>query len=154
VRRLPALLIACGSIALGATGAGCGEGGAANGATVSVYVGAPLCPSAERALEREGARVADLNVRAVCLPPAEPNGHLDLGRIGAGARRATEDSTAVAYLAAAGPGAKFSHTIVETADIAWVEADSGAAAVHRILKALESGPTGSPRDEVRESLGG
>jgi hypothetical protein len=154
VRRLPATPLVCAAIVLGALGAGCGEGGAAKGATVSVYVSAPLCPAAERELGRERAGVEDLHVRAVCLPPAESRGRLDLARIGAGARRATEDATTVAYLAAPGPGARFSQTIVESADIAWLETGSGAAAVRHILKALESGGSSSPRDEVRESLSG
>lgn len=131
---------------------GCGESGASAGATVSVYVSAPLCREAKRQLAREAGSVEDLHVRAICLPPVESAGHVDLARTGANARRATEDSTSVAYLEAPGPAARFSETIVEAADIAWLETSSGSAAMRRVLKALKEAGSSSPRDAVRESL--
>lgn len=152
MRRLPALLCLCAVAA--AVGSGCGEGGAAGGATVSVYVAAPLCREARQVLQREGGRAGDLRVRAVCLPPTETGGHVDLARTGANARRATEDSTAVAYLEATGPGTKFSQTIVESATLAWLETNSGTTATHHVLRALKEAGSSSPRDSVRESLSG
>ncbi|MGN6586872.1 MAG: hypothetical protein ACTHKT_05295 [Solirubrobacterales bacterium] len=149
VRALgPALL------ALALVAAGCGEGGAAAGATVSVYAAAPLCAEAQRELAQAGGRSDDLKVRAVCLAPVETKGRADLAAAGANARRATEDSTAVAFLEAPGPAAKFSQSIVENADVAWIETKSGSTVMRRVLRALEERGSSSPRDAVRESLGG
>lgn len=133
---------------------GCGEGGATSGATVRVYVAAPLCKEAQRTLKREGGKAGELRVSAVCLPSIESGGRVDLAQAGANARRATEDSTAVAYLENAGPGAKFSQTIVESASIAWLETSSGSTAMRRTLQALQEAGSSSPRNAVRESLGG
>lgn len=149
MRRLPALLC-LGAIAAAAVG--CGEGGAASGATVSVYVAAPLCREARGVLQREGGKAGDLRVRTACLPPTESGGHVDLAQTGANARRATEDSTSVAYLESSGPGAKFSQPIVESATLAWLETNSGSTAMHRVLSALREAGSSSPRDAVRESL--
>lgn len=151
MRRHLALLPACALIALALIAAGCGEGGVAGGATVSVYVAKPLCSAAEAKLERESKQVGELRVRIVCLPSVQRRGRADLATAGANARRATEDSTAVAFLEAAGPAAEFSESIVEAADIAWLESSDGSTAMHRVLEALASG-SGSPRAEVREAL--
>ena len=153
MRRLSTPLCLCAFVAVAALGAGCGEGGAANGATVHVYVAAPLCGESQRKLKQEGG-VEDLRVRLVCLPQVESGGRVDLAQAGANARRATEDSTAVAYLEAPGPGAKFSHPILESADIAWLETSSGSTAMRRVLSALKEAGSSSPRDAVRESLSG
>jgi hypothetical protein len=127
--------------------AGCGQGGASDGAMVSVYAAAPLCKEA-----RAGAGTAgDLVVRVVCLPP-RGSGDAALAGAGADARRATQDSTSVALLEAPGPTAKFSRPIVEAADVAWVETTSGATAMQRIVKALE-GDGSSPRKAVLDEVG-
>lgn len=128
--------------------AGCGEGGAAAGATVTVYAAAPLCKEAARSDGRAG----DLVVHVVCLAPVEEGGRADLAKAGSGARRATEDSTAVAYLEAPGPAAPFSQSIVEAANIAWLKTGSGAAAMRRIRSALE-GDGSSPRQTVLDEVG-
>lgn len=143
MRRLQALLL--GLCAL-LPAAGCGEGGAASGATVSVYMAAPLCGQAS------GGRAADLKVRLVCLAPVEKGGKVDLAATGADARRATEDSTAVAYVEAPGPAARFSRSIVESADLAWIEASSGSKAMQRIFSALE-GDDSAPRQAVLDEVG-
>jgi hypothetical protein len=140
-------------IAAAALGAGCGEGGAASGATVSVYVASPLCKEARGALQKVGGKAGDLDFHAICLPPVEAKGAMDLATAGANARRATEDSTSVAYLEAPGPGAKFSQSIVEAADIAWLETGSGATAMHEVLEALEGRGSSSPRSEVLDQVG-
>jgi hypothetical protein len=142
----PALL----AIALAATG--CGEGGASSGATVSIYVAAPLCQGAQRELRREAHTVEDLDVRILCLRPGNSDGRPNLAQSGANARRATEDSTAVAFLEAAGPAARFSRPIVEAADIGWTTATSGAAMMRVVLRALAEGDSSSPRADVREVL--
>jgi hypothetical protein len=153
VSRLPTPVLLCALLGAAALVTGCGEGGVAGGATVSVYVAKPLCPAAERELAKEGKRVGDVLVRVVCLPPVQRHGRADLATAGADARRATEDSTAVAFLESTGPAAAFSESIVKAADIAWLESSNGATAMRRVLDALGDNP-GSPRAEVRESLGG
>ncbi|HSK49204.1 MAG TPA: hypothetical protein VK889_01780, partial [Solirubrobacterales bacterium] len=97
---------------------GCGETGVSAGATVSVYVAAPLCAGAERGLEDAGEEAGDVRVRAVCLEPTESKGRLDLAIIGANARQATEDSTSVGYLEPPGRPVRFSLPILEEAGIA------------------------------------
>jgi hypothetical protein len=132
---------------------GCGEGGVSSGAAVSVYVAAPLCAAARKELRRVGPRVGELTVRAVCLPAVASRGGVDLAAAGADARRATEDSTAVAFLEAAGAAVPFSRSIVESADIAWIQAGSGAAAIHEVLGALERRGSSSPRSAVLDQVG-
>jgi hypothetical protein len=147
VRRLQASCLAfCAAVVL-ALG-GCGAGGAQSGATVSVYVASALCKEARQS-ERE---VADLEVRTVCLPPAEKGGGVDLAVAGANARRVTEDSTSVALLEAPGPAAEFSQPIVEAADIAWVETSSGATAMRRVITGLEQEGS-TPRQAVLDEVG-
>lgn len=142
MRRLQALLLLCALLAV----AGCGEGGAASGATVSVYMAAPLCAQAS------GGRAGDLKVRLVCLAPVQKRGEVDLAVAGANARRATEDSTAVAYVEAPGPAAEFSRSIIESADVAWIEASAGSKAMQRIVSALEEDGS-SPRQAVLDEVG-
>jgi hypothetical protein len=136
------------ALALVSAMAGCGGGGASAGATVSVYVAAPLCREARQS---EG-RADDLLVRVVCLPPVEAAGEADLAAAGANARRATADSTSVAFLEAPGAAARFSRSIVESADIAWVQTSSGGQPMKRILSALDGGSS-SPRKTVLDEVG-
>jgi len=146
VSRLPAFSLAV-IVVLAAVAVGCGEEGAASGATVSVYAAASLCGEA-----RKGAGAAgDLEVRVVCLPP-RAGGEGALASAGADARRATEDSTSVAFLEAPGPTAKFSQSVVESADVAWLETSSASTAMRRVVKALEGGSS-SPRKAVLDEVG-
>jgi hypothetical protein len=142
------------AIAAGALGGGCGEGGVGSGATVSVYVAAPLCERAEAPLRKDGGKVGDLAVDAVCLPPVESKGKVDLAVVGANARRATEDSASVAFVEAPGRAARFARPIVESANLAFVETRSVATEMRRVLQALSEKGSSSPRNEVRESLEG
>jgi hypothetical protein len=121
---------------------------------VSVYVAAPLCAEAKRELAREGGQAGDVRVRAVCLPSAESDGKLDLARIGANARRATEDSTTVGYIGEPTRAAtRFSEPILESAGIAQISESSGAAAVQKLLRAVdEAGDSGSLRESVDDEL--
>jgi hypothetical protein len=153
MRRHLALLPACALIALSVVVSGCGEGGVSSGATLSVYVAKPLCAAAEGELAKEGNRVGEVEVRIVCLPPVQRRSRADLATAGANARRATEDSTAVAFIEATGPAAKFSESIVKAAGIAWVESSNGATAMRRVIQALADNSS-SPRSSVREALGG
>jgi hypothetical protein len=142
-RRGAAAAIAC-ALLLG----GCGEG-SGGGTTATVYAGASLCAGAKRELARRG-RVAGVRVRLVCLPAVEGRKGLDLARIGANARRATEDSTSVAYMEEPGPATRFSAPILEEADIAQLKDTSGAASMTAVLRALRRAEEGeSLREAVR-----
>lgn len=138
-----------------ASAAGCGGGaGVEAGATVDVYVAAGLCAGARGQLERAGGEAGDVELRAVCLPPAlAAGGRIDLARQGASARRASEDSAAVAFLEERGKAAEFAQPIVEEAGIGFLEVASGAAAMRRVLAAVaDAGSGGSLREKVREGL--
>jgi hypothetical protein len=151
VRRLQAFpLVLCAVAA--ATLGGCGEGGAQSGATVSVYVVPPLCQEARGRVDDAGRKASDLKVRVLCLRRVERGGQADLAMAGKNARRATEDSTSVAFLEAPGPAAAFTRSIVENADVAWVKTNSAATVVQQILKALE-GDSASPRQAVLDEVG-
>lgn len=152
MRRLPALYVSALLLAVAALGLGCGEGGVGSGATVSVYVAASLCKEAKGALQKVGGKAGDLEVQALCLAPVKRGGGADLATAGADARRATGDSTSVAYLEAPGPAAKFSQSIVEAASTAWIETRSGATAMRQVLKALEERGSSSPREAVLDQV--
>ncbi len=134
--------------------AGCGGSeGVAAGARVDVYVGAALCPGAREALSREGGRAGEVGVRALCLRPAVSGRRIDLAAQGANARRASQDSAAVAFVEAQGKPAQFARPIVEEAGIAFVLAGSGEAAMERVLAAItDAGTSGSTRQKVRDAL--
>ena len=140
-------------LALVTTAAGCGAGGVAEDATVTAYVEAPLCAGAKRELEAHDGRAGDLRLRVICLPDPSDTTKLDLATVGANARKATEDSTTAAYLEAPHPKAsRFTHPILETAEIPWISSSSGAAAVSRLLKLIESSDPGSLRQSLRDEL--
>jgi hypothetical protein len=152
-RALSRVALALAVSILLAGGVGCGEDeGVAAGATVTAYVEAPLCAGAERELAREGARVGEVRVRAVCLKSTGAGKRLDLATVGANARRATEDSATVAYVE---PPAtpSFSRPIVEAANIAVIRSKSGKVAMDRLLDAIrDADVSASLRDHVRRTL--
>lgn len=121
---------------------------------MAVYVTAPLCGGAEEELARYGGEAGDLRVRAVCLPDAESSQKLDLAQIGANARRATEDSSSIAYIGERAKSAsRFSAPILEEAGIAQLSATSGAAGMEKLLRAVEdAGDPSSPRQSVFDQL--
>ena len=167
-RSAPApILVALTTLVIGAVTGGCGaETGVSSGATVSVYLSAPmrgpegsrgkaLCTGAKRALAGVRGEAGDLQVSLTCLDASGSTGSWTLAQVGANARRATEDSTTVAYIAE--PGAKArrqSRPILEEADIAEVVASSGASAMRQILQAIEESSPDSLRESVSESLEG
>jgi hypothetical protein len=138
---------------------GCG-GGDSTGATVTVYVGASLCPAAKRELSSQKGEAGNFKVIAICLPATEAPAaagtkatvRTNLATAGANARRATEDTSAVALLEPPGQAAKFTHPILESAGIPLVLSSSGKTAMARTLKAIEEGGSSSVRDSVRETL--
>jgi hypothetical protein len=140
------------ALATGAVGCG-GDEGVAAGATVRVYVSGSACPAAKRELARVGGRAGDVHISAVCLAATKAGGRPDLAAIGADARRASEDSAAIAYLEAPDPAAaRFAQPILESAGIGWIESRSGAAAMRRVLRAVDEADSGSLRDKVRANL--
>jgi hypothetical protein len=147
-----ALLTACAAPML----AGCGSGeGVEDGATATVYVAAGPCSQAQRALESKGPEGDTVRLRIVCVPSTEKRGRFDLAQIGANARRATEDSTTIAYIGELEPRAvHFSETILEEAGIAQIPETSGAAAMAQLLQALNhaSGDSGSLRQSIDDEL--
>jgi hypothetical protein len=149
VTRALALMLACAAVLFAS---GCGEGGASAGATVSVYVSRPLCAAASAELAKAGGKAGDLRVRAVCLPAPGSSGRLDLARAGANARRATEDSTAVAFLEPPGPATKFTSSILEPPGIVLLVNDSGSEAMRETLRAISDADTSNLRASIRESL--
>lgn len=134
--------------------AGCGGSeGVAVGASVDVYVSAGLCPGAREALSRVDGQAGEVRVRALCLQPVVSGKRIDLAAQGANARRASQDSAAVAFVEAKGKPAEFARPIVEEAGIAFVLAGSGEAAMERVLGAIaDAGTSGSLRTKVREAL--
>lgn len=159
--RLPAIAAAC---ALAALLGGCGDGGVAPGATVAVYVSAPL-RGAEAAAGRRlcdeareeaaaGRGKADLELRVVCLDAAGPGGRWTLARVGANARRATEDSTAVAYVGEPERAARRqSRPILAAAGIAQIGGVGGGEAIARVQEALAEADGVDPRETLFEALG-
>lgn len=163
MKRLPALVIACLSAVVLA--AGCGEGGAEEGARLNVYVSAPLSGAEAGAGRktcaeaRQGARQAGepggFELRVVCLDAAGPEGRWTLAQVGANARRATEDSTAVAYLAEPERAARRqSLPIVEAAGIAELGRMSGREAVAEVVAAIEESDSNDPRQAVFDAVEG
>jgi len=147
-----------------ATASGCGEEGAAAGAVVRIYVSAPLrgpeagegrrlCGEA-REQARQGKGGEGHELRVVCLDAAGGGNGWSLAQVGANARRATEDSTTVAYVVEPDPAArKQSRPIVEAAGIAELGGESGRDAVARVVRAMEEGDASQPRDAVLDAFG-
>jgi hypothetical protein len=135
--------------------AGCGDEGVGEDAVVTVYASAPACTGAEQELARSGGRAGDVRVRVACLEDSEDRGRIDLATIGANARRAVEDSTAVAYVAEPdSAAARFSRPILESADIAQLSGGSGAVAMSHVLRAIgQADGSTSPREAVQDELG-
>jgi branched-chain amino acid transport system substrate-binding protein len=161
--RLPMIVFAC---LLGAVlAAGCGEGGAAEGARVAVYVSAPLggaeaaagrrlCAGARAEAAKARGEVEDLKPEVVCLDASGGAGGWTLAQVGANARRATEDSTTVAYVGEPDPRArKQSRPILAAAEIAEIGGVSGEEAVASVIAAIRDGDASHPRDAVFKAEG-
>jgi hypothetical protein len=140
------------ALGLGVAVVGCG-GGDSQGATVSVYVAAPLCKAAKSELDSHGATAGHFKIAARCLAPSErAGGGVDLATDGSNSRRATADTSAVATLESPGPGNKFTRSIVESAGIPLLTSTSGSKAMKSVIEAVESAGTGNVRESVQEAL--
>jgi hypothetical protein len=147
-RGLPLVALAALALSLG----GCG-GSDSEGATVSVYVAAPLCAGAKAELASHGAAAGHFTVAVRCLAPSAGAGRRpDLATDGSNSRRATADSSAVATLEPPGPGAKFTRAILESAEIPLVTSASARRGMERILTAIEGAGDSGVRGAVLESL--
>jgi hypothetical protein len=143
-----ALLVAL--LALAITGCG---GGDASGATVSVYVAAPLCAGAKAEVASHGGAAGHFTVAVRCLAPSEnAGGGVDLATDGSNSRRATADTSAVATLEPPGPGTKFSRPILESAGIPLVTSADAKQGMSRVIKAIEGAGDCGVRGSVREAL--
>jgi hypothetical protein len=132
--------------------AGCG-GGDASGATVSVYVAAPLCAGAKQELAAHGVSAGHFTVAVRCLAPSEKgSGGVDLATDGSNSRRATADTSAVATLEPPGPATKFSRAILDSAELPLVTSSSARQGMKHILSAIEGAGSSSVRGSVREAL--
>lgn len=132
--------------------AGCG-GGDSEGATVNVYVAAPLCAGAKQELASHGTTAGHFTVAVRCLAPSETSGGgVDLATDGSNSRRATSDSSAVATLEPPGPGAKFTRAILESAEIPLVTSASAQKGMSRILAAIEGAGDSDVRGAVGDAL--
>jgi hypothetical protein len=133
--------------------AGCGdEEGVAEGAIVRVYVEQPLCATANYE-KVEGGNGA-FEIRFVCLSRSGGDNQVDLAKAGANARRATEDSSTVAYLQPDEPAlTRFTQPILEAAGIGWVAANTPHDGVSRLLTLIDEADPNHLRADVREALG-
>lgn len=161
--RAGAALLALVLVAVGA--AGCGEeDGVADGAAVTAYVETALCEGAENQVaEIDPTSGAPFEVRFVCLP--DPRGaelsqgvgggrQIDLAKVGANARRATEDSAAIAYLQTDDPAiTRFARPILEAAGIGILTAETRREAMQRLSAILAESDSGDLRADVRGALG-
>jgi hypothetical protein len=144
-------------LALAVGVAGCGEEGGAGGEAVgTVYVSSPdrlLCDEArEQASQGKGGEEPEL--RVVCLD-AGPKGEWTLAQVGANARRATEDSTAVAYVGEPERKARRqSQPILEAAGIATFGSANGREAVAEVRAALRETEGADPRQAVLDAVEG
>ena len=128
---------------------GCGEEGAKEGAVLSVYVSDSLCAEVRRALGEAGSRAGDFRLRVVCVADEAGSGDTRLAAIGAAARRATEDSSSVAYIGTRDRTAvRFSESILEEAGVARISTSSGSASMRRLLRELGRGEPGVPPREL------
>jgi hypothetical protein len=158
------LLVVTVLVLLIALASGCGEEGAAGGATVTVYVSAPmqgaeatvgrrLCDEA-RGQAVQGRGGEELRLRVVCLDASEGGRAWTLAQVGANARRATEDSTAVAYVGEPDPEARLqSRPIVDAAEIAELAGMTGREAVAKVEAAIAEGDESEPRQAVFDAEG-
>jgi hypothetical protein len=142
--------------ALAVIASGCGEEGAQEGAELTVYVSAPgqrLCGEARA--EARGVRTAgEHTLRVVCLDTGSESGGT-LAKVGSNARRATEDSTTVAYVGEPDRETrKQSQPILNTAGIAQLANLNGREAIKTVIAALDEADSDDPRAAVYDAIEG
>lgn len=149
------LLLLAASLAIAVSG--CGEGGAEEGAELTVYVSAPgqrLCEEA-RAEAAQGKGKGEFELQVTCLDTSGPGGSWTLAKVGSNARRATEDSASIAYIGEPSRAArKQSQPILEAAEIAAMGKRNGKEAIETIVTALEEDDSDDPRAAVFDAIEG
>ncbi len=154
----------CALVLLVAGVAGCGEDeGVADGGKVRAYVEGSACGKGTYVALVQNAGGDAVGVEFVCLPAARGpelgqgvggGRQIDLATAGANARRASEDSATIAYIAPADPGVgRFTHPILEAAGIGWITAETRRDAMRQISKLVLEADLSSLRADVREGLG-
>lgn len=144
---------------------GCGEEGASEEAMLTVYVSGPMRGEEAKAGQRrcneawDAARaereVEGRWVRVVCLDATGPEGRWTLAKVGANARRATEDSTAIAYIGEPDWAARRqSRPIVEAAGLVEFGVTGGRQAIEEVFTALREGDASDPRQAVFDFVEG
>jgi hypothetical protein len=151
-RWVPLLLTAVLAVAV----AGCGEEGAQEGAELTVYVSAPgqqLCDEARGAAQ--GVKTTgDHTLRVVCLDTGAESGGT-LAKVGSNVRRATEDSTTVAYVGEPDRETrKQSQPILNTAEIAQLGEFNGREAIKTVITAIDKADSDDPRAAVYDAIEG
>ncbi len=136
--------VVCGLL-VAVAGCGGGEGVCRGRHRHRLRRSSPLRWGQARAFEaRRPCRRASTSKPSASRAPRS-RGKLNLATLGANARRATEDSTTVAYLEASDPrAARFTHPILETAEIPWISGSSGKAAMAQPPQAHRSRRLGLP----------
>lgn len=150
-RALPLL-----AVALAVIVSGCGEEGAQEGAELTVYVSAPGQRLCDEALgEARGARTAgDHTLRVICFDTGSESGGT-LAKVGSNARRATEDSTTVAYIGEPDRETrKQSQPILNTAEIAQLANSNGREAIKTVIAAIDEADSDDPRAAVYDAVEG
>lgn len=151
-RRILLLLTAVSAVAV----AGCGEEGAQEGAELTVYVSAPgrqLCNEAQA--EAEGKRTTgEHSLRVICLGTGSKDGGT-LAKVGSNARRATEDSTTVAYVGEPDRETrKQSQPILNSAEIGQIGELNGQEAIKTVIAAIDEDDSDDPRAAVYDAIEG
>ncbi|HEX6151928.1 MAG TPA: hypothetical protein VFZ19_00250 [Solirubrobacterales bacterium] len=149
-----ALLVS--AVVLAVIVSGCGEEGAQEGAELTVYVSAPgqrLCEEAQA--EAEGKRTTgEHTLRVVCLGTGAESGGT-LAKVGSNARRATEDSTTVAYVGEPDRETrKQSQPILNSAEIGQIGELNGREAIRTVIAAIDEDDSNDPRAAVYDAIEG
>lgn len=144
------------TVALAAIASGCAEEGAQEGAELTVYVSAPgmrLCDEARAAAQ--GKRTTeDYTLRVVCLGTGSRDGGT-LAKVGSNARRATEDSTSVAYVGEPDRETrKQSQPILASAEIGQLGELDGREAIKTVISAIDEADSDDPRAAVYDAIEG
>lgn len=144
---------------------GCGEEGAEEDATLTVYVSAPLrgveakggkrlCDEAKESARIEGAKGTH-RLKVICLDATGSDGRWTLAKVGSNARRATEDSASIAYIGEPARAArKQSQPIIEAAEVAAMGKRNGREAIETIVTALVEDDSNDPRAAVFDAVEG
>jgi hypothetical protein len=151
-RRVLLLLTAVLAVAV----VGCGEEGAQEGAELTVYVSAPgerLCDEA-RAEAQGKQTTGEHTLRVICLGTGSKEG-VTLAKVGSNARRATEDSTTVAYVGEPDRETrKQSQPILNSAEIGQLGELNGREAIKTVIAAIDEDDSNDPRAAVYDAIEG